>query len=80
MRSLRGWPLLSGGRGGAALDVAAASFLATAVGDLLLTERLELIELNPVVVATDGAVAVDALVTTNAATNQGRCLAPTQNL
>jgi succinyl-CoA synthetase beta subunit len=62
LRTLRGWPLLSGGRGRPALDVAAASRLASAVGDLLLAEDLELVELNPVLVGTDGAVAVDALV------------------
>jgi hypothetical protein len=42
-------------------DLAALARLASGVGALLLDQRLELIELNPVVVGTAGAVAVDAL-------------------
>ncbi len=62
LRALRGWPLLGGGRGRVALDVTAASRLAAAVGELLLDRDLELVEVNPVIVFADGAVAVDALV------------------
>ena len=40
-------PLLTGQRGRARLDVTALAALAAQVGDLLLAERLELIELNP---------------------------------
>jgi acetyl-CoA synthetase len=60
MRSLRGASLLLGGRGGVAVDVGAVARLAERVGELLLTESLELIELNPVFAGPDGAVAVDA--------------------
>jgi hypothetical protein len=61
IRSLRGPPLLCGGRGRAELDVAAAAEPAAAASDLLLSERLEVLELNPVVVARDGALALDAV-------------------
>jgi acyl-CoA synthetase (NDP forming) len=66
LRSLRAAPLLSGGRNGAALDVSGAAELAARVGALLLEQGLELIELNPVIVSSRGAVAVDALVRTGA--------------
>jgi acyl-CoA synthetase (NDP forming) len=61
IRGLRAAPLFTGGRGGAALDVAAAATLAAAAGDLLLDAHLELIELNPVLVHERGATVVDAL-------------------
>jgi hypothetical protein len=61
LRSLRGAPLLTGGRGRRPLDVAAAARLAAGVGDLLLAADLSLIELNPVFVHEQGAVAVDAV-------------------
>ena len=61
LRSLRGAPLLTGGRGRSPLDLAAAARLAAAVGDLLLAADLSLIELNPVFVHEEGAVAVDAV-------------------
>jgi len=54
-------PLLTGARGRAELDVAALARLAAGVGDLLLDEGLELIELNPVVVHERGCVALDAV-------------------
>jgi acyl-CoA synthetase (NDP forming) len=66
LRSLRAAPLLLGARNGAALDVRGAAELAARVGALLLEQRLELIELNPVIVSPRGAVAVDALVRTGA--------------
>jgi acetyl-CoA synthetase len=59
--SLRGAGILTGARGGAPLDLAAAARLGAQVGDLLLSEGLALIELNPVLVHEDGALAVDAL-------------------
>jgi acetate---CoA ligase (ADP-forming) len=62
LRTLRGAPLLMGGRGTAPVDVAAVARLAERVGEVLVEESLELIELNPVVVRPDGAVAVDAVV------------------
>ena len=62
LRTLRGAPLLMGGRGTAPVDVAAVARLAERVGEVLVEESLELIELNPVVVGPGGAVAVDAMV------------------
>jgi hypothetical protein len=62
--SLRGAPLLTGARGRPAVDVAAAARLAAGAGELLLRDGLELLELNPVIVHEQGAVAVDALART----------------
>jgi acyl-CoA synthetase (NDP forming) len=61
IRSLRGAPLLCGGRGRPALDVDAAARIAAAAGAALLDGALELIELNPVLVARHGALALDAV-------------------
>ncbi len=60
LRSLRAARLLD------AVDVPGAAALAARVGALLLEQGLELIELNPVIVSSRGAVAVDALVRTGA--------------
>jgi acetyl-CoA synthetase len=62
--SLRGAPLLTGARGRPAVDVAAAARLAAGAGDLLLEAGLDLLELNPVIVHEQGAIAVDALART----------------
>ncbi len=67
VRTLRGAPLLTGGRGTAPVDMAAVARLAERVGEVLVEESLGLIELNPVVVGPGGAVAVDAVVRRNAA-------------
>jgi acetate---CoA ligase (ADP-forming) len=61
IRGLRAAPLLTGGRGGAPRDVGAAARLAAAAGELLVEHGLELLELNPVLVYEEGAVAVDAV-------------------
>ena len=61
LRSLRGAPLLTGGRGTPAVDLARLAQLAAAAGRLLLDESLELLELNPVIATPAGAVAVDAV-------------------
>jgi acetate---CoA ligase (ADP-forming) len=58
---LRAAAIFTGGRGGPALDVAAAARLGAAAGELLLAGGLELLELNPVRVSADGAVVLDAL-------------------
>jgi acetate---CoA ligase (ADP-forming) len=60
LRSLRGAPLLTGGRGRPAADLGALAKLAAQVGELLLDSGLELLELNPVLAGEWGAVAVDA--------------------
>jgi len=61
IRSLRGAPLLCGGRGRTPLDVDAAAELAAQAGGALLAEGLELLELNPVLVSPRGALALDAV-------------------
>ena len=60
LRSLRGAPVMLGGRGRAAVDLAAACELASRVGELLLERSLALIELNPAFVSADGAIVADA--------------------
>ena len=44
------------------MDIGAAVRLAVRVGELLIEESLDEIELNPVFASAAGAVAVDALV------------------
>jgi hypothetical protein len=61
LRELRGASLLTGARGTPPVDVAAVARLAERVGEILVEESLELIELNPVFVGPGGAVAVDAI-------------------
>jgi acetate---CoA ligase (ADP-forming) len=60
LRSLRGAPLLTGGRGRPPVDLGALVKLAVQVGDTLLDAGLDLLELNPVLAGEWGAVAVDA--------------------
>lgn len=61
LRSLRGAALLTGGRGMEPVAVDAAADLASRAGELLLSERLALLELNPVSVSRESAVALDAV-------------------
>jgi acetate---CoA ligase (ADP-forming) len=69
--TLRAAPILGGRAASAsaapAVDVAAAARLAVAAGELLLGQGLELLELNPVLVHEQGAVAVDAVAARSAA-------------
>ncbi len=62
LRSLKGYPALTGGRGRPVAAIDALCELATAVGDALVSEPLTLIELNPVIVSDSSAIAVDAVV------------------
>ena len=63
MQRLRLWPLLDGYRGRAKADVGAAADIAMRLWTLMVTDNtIEEIEINPVMVKTVGAVAVDALV------------------
>ena len=61
LRGLRAAALLTGARGGGAVDLPALATLAAAAGELALTERLTLLELNPVIASPAGALAVDAV-------------------
>ena len=63
MRRLQLWPLLDGYRGRAKADMASVAAIGVALGALMLERAdLEEIEINPILVRTDGAVAVDALI------------------
>lgn len=63
MRGLRLWPLLDGYRGRAKADMASVAAIAVQLGDLMLADAsLEEIEINPILVRPEGAVAVDALI------------------
>ena len=62
LETLRGFPALSGGRGGAFLAIDALCEAAGRIGDALLTEGWELIEVNPLIVSASECVAVDAVV------------------
>ena len=63
MQGLRLWPLLDGYRGRMRADVAAVAEIAVRLGSLMASDAsLEEIEINPVLVKPEGAIAVDALV------------------
>jgi acyl-CoA synthetase (NDP forming) len=61
---LRGISMLTGMRGQQALAVDALAQIAVAAGRALVEEPLHLVELNPVIVSQNSAVAVDAVVRT----------------
>ena len=62
LRRLRLWPLLDGYRGRPRADVAALAAMAVRLGGLMADASNEEIEINPVLLRVDGAVAVDALI------------------
>ncbi|MCY7307819.1 MAG: acetate--CoA ligase family protein, partial [Rhodoferax sp.] len=63
LQRLRLWPLLDGYRGRPKADITALAKMAAALGALMLARpELEEIEINPIVVRAQGAVAVDALI------------------
>lgn len=62
IRSLRAAPLLTGGRGREPLAIAEVAALAVRAAELALREGLSLLELNPVIIGPDGAVAADAVI------------------
>ncbi|WP_026352641.1 acetate--CoA ligase family protein [Yoonia vestfoldensis] len=63
LRRLRLWPLLDGYRGRPCADIGAVIRAALALQDMLETDRmLEEIEINPLMVGSDFAVAVDAVI------------------
>jgi acetate---CoA ligase (ADP-forming) len=62
LRGLRAAPLLFGGRRHEALAVRALAELASAVGNLLLAEHLSLVEINPVRLTPEHALALDAVI------------------
>jgi len=63
LRQLRLWPLLDGWRGRKKADVVAATQVALTLQTMLQTDpKLTEIEINPLIVRTSGAVAVDAVI------------------
>lgn len=63
LRRLRLWPLLDGYRGRARPDLAALIAMARRLGQVMADDAsLEEIEINPVMLRAEGAVAVDALI------------------
>jgi len=62
LQGLRLWPLLDGYRGRPKADVSALVAMAVRLGALMAEGGFEEIEINPVLVGVDGAVAVDALI------------------
>jgi len=63
LRRLTLWPLLDGYRGRPRADVGAVIHMALALQDMLATDRmLEEIEINPLMVGADFAVAADAVI------------------
>ncbi len=61
LRGLTAAPLLTGGRGGEAVDLAAAATAASRIGEALIDQGLALLEVNPLIVSPAGAVAADAV-------------------
>lgn len=62
LEGLRGHAVLIGARGGASYDVDGLCLVASRVADVLLSEGLSLVEVNPLVVGSGGCLAVDAVI------------------
>jgi hypothetical protein len=61
LRGLRAGSLLTGGRGGPAVDLAAAARFGSRLGELALSHGLDLLEVNPALASPTGCVALDAV-------------------
>ncbi|MGH2939622.1 MAG: acetate--CoA ligase family protein, partial [Solirubrobacterales bacterium] len=61
LRGLRAAPLLTGGRGGPAVDLGAAARFGSRLGELALEHDLGLLEVNPALASPRGCVALDAV-------------------
>lgn len=73
IRRLKCLPLLEGWRGKPAVDVAALVSVVVAVSEAIAANaHIDEFEVNPIRVAPDGALAVDALIVPVAATNTAR--------
>ncbi|HWV80498.1 MAG TPA: acetate--CoA ligase family protein, partial [Hyphomicrobiaceae bacterium] len=64
LRALRCWPVLAGTRGERAADVAAIAEAAVAVGELVRksSARILSLDINPLIVGSEGYAVVDAVV------------------
>jgi acetyl-CoA synthetase len=61
LRGLRAASLLTGARGGPAVDLAAAARFGSRLGELALEHALDLLEVNPAMASAAGCVALDAV-------------------
>jgi acetate---CoA ligase (ADP-forming) len=61
LRGLRAASLLTGARGGPAIDLAAAARFGSRLGELALDHGLDLLEVNPALASSTGCVALDAV-------------------
>jgi acetyl-CoA synthetase len=61
LRGLRAASLLTGARGGPAVDLAAAARFGSRLGELALSHGLDLLEVNPALASPTGCVALDAV-------------------
>ncbi|HEY0278238.1 MAG TPA: acetate--CoA ligase family protein [Solirubrobacterales bacterium] len=61
LRSLRAASLLTGARGGPAVDLAAAARFGSRLGELALSHGLDLLEINPALATRHGCTALDAV-------------------
>lgn len=63
LRRLRLWPLLDGWRGGVRADTGAAVVVGMAIQEMMEGDpKIAEIEINPLILRADGAVAVDAVI------------------
>jgi hypothetical protein len=61
LRGLRAASLLTGARGGPAVDLTAAARFGSRLGELALEHGLDLLEVNPALASPTGCVALDAV-------------------
>jgi succinyl-CoA synthetase beta subunit len=61
LRRLRAASLLTGARGGPAVDLAVAARFGSRLGELALQHGLDLLEVNPALATPEGCVALDAV-------------------
>jgi acetyl-CoA synthetase len=61
LRGLRAASLLTGARGGPAVDLAAAARFGSRLGELALSHGLDLLEVNPALASPHGCLALDAV-------------------
>jgi acyl-CoA synthetase (NDP forming) len=71
LRGLRAASLLTGARGGPAVDLAAAAHFGSRLGELALEHRLDLLEVNPALASPHGCVALDAIAIRTSVTPPG---------
>jgi acetate---CoA ligase (ADP-forming) len=71
LRGLRAASLLTGARGGPAVDLAAAAHFGSRLGELALEHGLDLLEVNPALASPHGCVALDAVAIRTSVTPSG---------